>query len=96
MYMIFTDLGSGGICLKGDFVKADEMPETQMIDPSIWRPLIGIIGLTQRDGAVELGYALAKAYQGKKYIAEAREAVIKYVKDTLGYDKVIEITNRTN
>lgn len=90
----FYGFGIWGICLKEDSFTADDIQELQMIDLSTRCPMIGIIGLTPRDDAVELGYALAKAYQGERYIAEAREAVIKYAKETLGYQEVIEITNR--
>ncbi len=58
--------------------------------------IIGIIGFTPRKDALELGYALAKAYQGKKYMVEAREAVIKYTREILGIHKIIEITNQSN
>lgn len=88
----FYGFGIWGICLKEDSVMGDEILEAQMTDLSMRCPIIGIIGLTPRDDAVELGYALAKAYQGKKYIVEAREAVIKYAKEVLEYQEVIEIT----
>lgn len=92
----FYGFGIWGICLKEDFVTVDDIQELQTIDLSMRCPLIGIIGLTPRDDALELGYALAKAYQGKKYIVEAREAVIKYTREILGNHKIIEITNRLN
>lgn len=91
----FYGFGIWGICLKEDSITADAIPEAQMIDLSMRCPVIGIIGLTPRDGAVELGYALAKAYQGKKYIVEAREAVIKYAKEVLEYQEIIEITQKS-
>ncbi len=92
----FYGFGIWGICLMEDSFSADDIQEAQMIDLPTRCPLIGIIGLTPRDDALELGYALAKTYQGKKYIAEARKAVIKYAKEILGYHKIIEITNRSN
>lgn len=92
----FYGFGIWGICLKEDSVIGDDIPEAQMIDLSMRCTLIGIIGLTPRDDALELGYALSKAYQGKKYIAEARKAVIKYVREILGHHNIIEITNRSN
>ncbi|MDE6426389.1 MAG: GNAT family N-acetyltransferase [Ruminococcus sp.] len=88
----FYGFGIWGICLKEDSAMADDIPDEQMIDLFRRCPLIGIIGLTPRDEALELGYALAKAYQGKKYIVEAREAVIKYAKEVLKYQEIIEIT----
>lgn len=91
----FYGFGIWGICLKEDSITADAIPEAQMIDLSMRCPVIGIIGLTPRDGAVELGYALAKAYQGKKYIVEARETVIKYAKEVLEYQEIIEITQKS-
>lgn len=91
----FYGFGIWGICLKEDSAVADDIPDVQMIDLSRGRPVIGIIGLTPRDEALELGYALAKAYQGKKYIVEAREAVIKYAKEVLGYQEIIEITQKS-
>ena len=92
----FYGFGIWGICLKEDSFTADDIRELQMIDLATRCPMIGIIGLTPRDDALELGYALAKAYQGKRYIAEAREAVIKYTREILGNHKIIEITNRSN
>lgn len=92
----FYGFGIWGICLKEDSFSADDIQEAQMIDLPTRCPVIGIIGLTPRDDALELGYALAKAYQGKKYIVEAREAVIKYTREILGNHKIIEITNRSN
>ncbi len=92
----FYGFGIWGICLKEDFVTADDIQELQTIDLSMRCPLIGIIGLTPREDALELGYALAKAYQGKKYIVEAREAVIKYAKEALGYQEIIEITQKNH
>ncbi|MDE6744822.1 MAG: GNAT family N-acetyltransferase [Lachnospiraceae bacterium] len=91
----FYGFGIWGICLKEDSAMADDISDAQMIDLSIWCPLIGIIGLTPRDEALELGYALAKAYQGRKYIVEAREAVIEYAKEVLGYQEIIEITQKS-
>lgn len=91
----FYGFGIWGICLKEDFVTANDIQELQMIDLSTRCPLIGIIGLTPRDEALELGYALAKAYQGRKYIVEAREAVIRYAKEVLGYQEIIEITRKS-
>lgn len=90
----FYGFGIWGICLKEDSDMADDLQEAQMMDLSMQCPMIGIIGLTPRDDALELGYALAKAYQGRKYIVEAREAVIKYAKEVLGYQKIIEITQK--
>lgn len=43
---------------------------------------------------VEAGLCADKSISGEKYIVEARESVIKYVKDTQadeGYHKIIEI-----
>lgn len=57
--------------------------------------IIGIIGFTPRKDALELGYALAKAYQGNSYISEARRAVMKYVRDKLDGCNILEITNRS-
>lgn len=91
----FYGFGIWGICLKEDSFTADDKQELQMIDLSTRCPLIGIIGLTPRDEALELGYALAKAYQGRKYIVEAREAVIRYAKEVLGYQEIIEITQKS-
>ncbi|MDE6688223.1 MAG: GNAT family N-acetyltransferase, partial [Lachnospiraceae bacterium] len=84
-----------GICLQEDSVMVDDISDAPMIDLSMRCPLIGIIGLTPRDDALELGYALAKAYQGRKYIVEAREAVIRYAKEVLGYQEIIEITQKS-
>lgn len=33
---------------------------------------------------------------GKKYIAKARKAVIKYAREILGHHNIIEIKNRSN
>lgn len=92
----FYGFGIWGICLNEDSAMVDDKPDAQIIDLSMMCPVIGIIGLTPRDDALELGYALAKVYQGKKYIVEAREAVIKYAKEVLGYQEIIEITQKNN
>lgn len=90
----FYGFGIWGICLKENSNAAGEGQEGQTVELSVQCPMIGIIGLTPREGALELGYALAKAYQGKKYIVEARKAMIEYGRKKLGNDKIIEITNR--
>ncbi|MDE6696523.1 MAG: GNAT family N-acetyltransferase [Muribaculaceae bacterium] len=90
----FYGFGIWGICLKEDSGTADDIQEAQMIDLSKGCSVIGIIGLTPREDALELGYALAKAYQGRQYIVEAREAVIKYAKEVLGHQEIIEITQK--
>lgn len=90
----FYGFGIWGMCLKKDSNAAEEGQEEQMLECSMQYPMIGIIGLTPRDDALELGYALAKVYQGNKYIAEARKAVIEYGRKKLGNHKIIEITNR--
>ncbi len=57
--------------------------------------IIGIIGFTPRKDALEMGYALAKAYQGKGYIIEARRAVMEYAEDKLDECNILEITNHS-
>lgn len=60
--------------------------------------MIGIAGFTPRSDMgekpiLELGYAIAKSYQGQGYAKEACNAVIKYAQENLEYEKIIKITS---
>lgn len=61
--------------------------------------MIGIAGFTPRPGTdhkpvLELGYAVAKSYQGHGYAKEACKAVVTYARKELEYDEIIKITSK--
>lgn len=61
--------------------------------------MIGIAGFTPRSGTggkpvLELGYAVAKLYQGQGYAKEACKAVVAYVQKELEYDEIIKVTSK--
>ena len=52
-------------------------------------PIIGIMGFTPREDALELGYALQKQYQGRGFVTEAKKALMEYAENVLNCHNII-------
>ena len=59
---------------------------------------IGICGFIKRDylDSVDIGFALLPEYERKGYTFEISYSVMKYGRETLGFDKVVAITTKDN
>ncbi|MDJ0958089.1 MAG: GNAT family N-acetyltransferase [Arenicellales bacterium] len=59
---------------------------------------IGMVGLIKREQLVDvdLGYALLAEYCGKGYALEVTSAVMTYVRERLGYRRVVAVVNKDN
>lgn len=73
----FYGYGIWGICLKES--SGYENIEKQ----GVIEPIIGIMGFTPRENALELGYALQKQYQGRGFVTEAKKALTEYAERVL-------------
>ncbi|MGN0325510.1 MAG: GNAT family N-acetyltransferase [Lachnospiraceae bacterium] len=79
----FYGYGIWGICLKNLSVYEEgENIETE-------EPIIGIMGFTPRENALELGYALQKQYQGRGFVTEAKKALTEYAERVLDCRNII-------
>ena len=60
--------------------------------------LVGICGLTKRDGLpdVDVGYALLPAFWGAGYALEAASASVRYARRVLGESRILAITTPSN
>ncbi|MBA3321169.1 MAG: GNAT family N-acetyltransferase [Pyrinomonadaceae bacterium] len=58
--------------------------------------LIGLCGLRQLDGDIELVYMLAKAYWGRGYAREAARANLRFGFEELGLKRIVAITRPEN
>jgi len=48
----------------------------------------GSLGIDERNQSTELGYCMSRAYWGKGYMSEAVAAMIKYLFDTVGLNRI--------
>ena len=79
----FYGYGIWGICLKPSFGNMDA--DRQGME----EPIIGIMGFTPREDALELGYALQKQYQGRGFVTEAKKALMEYAENVLNCHNII-------
>lgn len=59
---------------------------------------VGMCGLVQREGLddVDIGYALLPAHRGRGYAREAAAAALAHAFDTLGFKRIVAITDPDN
>lgn len=79
----FYGYGIWGICLKN----SSAYEEGKNVGTE--EPIIGIMGFTPRENALELGYALQKNYQGKGFVTEAKKALTEYAEHVLDCHNII-------
>ena len=59
---------------------------------------IGVCGFVKREDLpyADIGFALLPEYEGKGFALETSDAILKYGKEKLGFDKVLAITTQNN
>ncbi|MBS1793101.1 MAG: GNAT family N-acetyltransferase [Acidobacteria bacterium] len=64
----------------------------------IRNPAIGICGFVKRDSlpGADIGFAFLPQYERKGYAFESASAVLKWGRETLGFDRVLAITSLDN
>jgi RimJ/RimL family protein N-acetyltransferase len=60
------------------------------------RELIGHVGLSPRDGEVEVGYAIGERHQGRGFASEAVRAMVEWALPRFALTRVLGIVARDN